>query len=138
MKRKFMFKKFLIFALILTATAGIFGLALNTQAQTSIIDTNNPHYEQGNYTIDDFVILAIRISRIILGIVGSLSLIMFIYGGFMFLISAGSSESITKARKIIIAAIIGLIIVFASYLIIKFVLGAIGIDWNGQKIILSQ
>jgi hypothetical protein len=92
----------------------------------------------GNYTLDDFVVLAINVSRWILGIVGSLSLIMFIYGGFMFLISAGSSETVTKAKKVIVAAVIGLIIVFASYLIIKFVLGTLGINWNGQKISISQ
>jgi hypothetical protein len=92
----------------------------------------------GNYTIDDFVLLAINISQWVLGIVGTLSLIMFIYGGFIFLISAGSSESISKAKKIIIAAVIGLIIVFSSYMAIKFVLKSIGIDWNGRKLILTQ
>jgi len=91
----------------------------------------------GNYTIDDFMLLALNISKWILGIVGSLSLIMFIYGGFMFLISAGSSESISKAKKIIVAAVIGLVIVFASYLIIKFVLGALGINWDGTKLIIK-
>jgi len=129
-----MSKKIYIFIIATIIFTGICSWSLNTQAQTSIVDTSNTHYAQGNYTLDDFVILAIRVSRIILGIVGSLALIMFIYGGFMFLISAGSSESITKARKIIVAAVIGLVIVFSSYLIIKFVLSSIGIDWNGQKI----
>jgi isoprenylcysteine carboxyl methyltransferase (ICMT) family protein YpbQ len=57
---------------------------------------------------------------------------MFIYGGFTFLISAGSSEKIGEARKIIIAAVIGLLIVFASYIIIKFVLQSLGMDWSGK------
>jgi hypothetical protein len=85
----------------------------------------------GNYEINDFVSLGIKVSQYILGLVGSLSLLMFIYGGFMFLISAGSADSIGKAKKIIIAAVIGLCIVFASYLIIKTVLGAMGLNWNG-------
>lgn len=87
----------------------------------------------GMYEINDFIVLAINIARWILGIVGSLSLVMFIYGGFMFLISAGSSESVTKARQIIVAAVIGLAIVFSSYLIIKFTLDSMGIDWNVVK-----
>lgn len=87
----------------------------------------------GNYAINDFITLAINIARWILGIVGSLSLVMFIYGGFMFLISAGSSESVTKAKQIIVAAVIGLAIVFSSYLIIKFTLDSMGIDWNVVK-----
>lgn len=80
----------------------------------------------GDYTINDFVSLVILASQWILGIVGSLSLIMFIYGGFMFLISSGSSDKVGQAKKIIVAAVIGLIIVFSSYLIIKFVIGALG------------
>ena len=86
----------------------------------------------GNYELNDFVSLAINVSKWILGIVGSLSLVMFVYGGFMFLISAGGSEKIGQAKKIIVAAVIGLIIVFTSYLIIQFVLGSMGLTWNGQ------
>ena len=80
----------------------------------------------GNYTLNDFVVLAVNVSKIILGLVGSLSLLMFIYGGFTFLISAGSSDKIGQAKKIIVAAIIGLIIVFTSWMIINFVTKAIG------------
>ena len=85
----------------------------------------------GNYTVNDFMVLAINISKWILGIVGSLALIMFIYGGFMFLISAGSADKVTQAKKIIVAAVIGLLIVFTSWLIIKFVMGSMGLNWNG-------
>ena len=90
----------------------------------------------GNYTVDDFMVLIVNVSRWILGIVGSLSLLMFIYGGFMFLISAGASEKIEKAKKIIIAAVIGLIIVFSSWLAIRFVLQTLNpnISWTGQKL----
>jgi len=77
--------------------------------------------------------IAVRASRWILGIVGSLALLMFVYGGFMFLISSGSSDKISKAKAIIVAAIVGLIIVFSSYLIIQFVLKTIGINWDGTK-----
>lgn len=94
-----------------------------------------PGYEGncGNYQIDDFLVLAVNISRWILGIVGSLTLLMFIYGGVMFMISSGSSESISKAKKIITAAVIGLLIVFASFMIIKTVLLSMGINWDGKQ-----
>jgi hypothetical protein len=104
-------------------------------ANGNIISSNCPSgnkNECGLYAVNDFVALAINVSKWILGIVGSLSLIMFIYGGFMFLISAGSADAIGKAKKIIIAAVIGLAIVFSSYLIIKFVLGSMGLNWEGK------
>jgi len=127
-------KTILLISFLILALAAI-GLPLASQAQ--IINPNasgtsgGTPYSEGDYTLDDILGIAIGASRWILGIVGSLALIMFIYGGFMFLISAGSSEKISQARKIIVAAVIGLLIVFASYLIIKFVLQSLGLNWNG-------
>ncbi len=88
--------------------------------------------ECGDYAVNDFVYLAINVSQLILGIVGSLSFLMFIFGGFTFLISAGSSEQVSKAKKIITAAVVGLLIVFSSWLIINFVFKTMGLDWQGE------
>ena len=87
----------------------------------------------GAYSLNDFIVLGVKISSWILGIVGSLTLLMFIYGGFTYLISAGSSEKIGEATKIITAAVVGLLIVLASFLIIKFVLSSMGLEWNGGQ-----
>ena len=111
---------------------------LRLSAQSSIINPNatgtevTRPYDTGNYSLSDILAIAIISSRWVLGIVGSLALLMFIYGGFTFLISAGSSEKIGEARKILIAAVVGLFIVFASFVIIKFVLQSLGMNWNGQ------
>lgn len=78
--------------------------------------------------LDDFVIIIIRVSQVILGLVGSLSLMAFVYGGVLFLISGGSSERVTKGRQAITGAVIGLAIVFASYAIITFVFVALDIN----------
>ncbi len=88
--------------------------------------------ECGDYKVNDFIVLAANVARWILGIVGSLTLVMFVYGGILFLISAGSSDKVSQAKKIITAAVVGLIIVFGSYLIVKFALSTIGITWTGQ------
>jgi len=80
----------------------------------------------GNYILNDFIALAINVARLILGLVGSLTLIMFVYGGIMFLISGGSSEKVAKAKNILVAAVVGLIIVFSSWLIVRFVTDTLG------------
>ena len=87
----------------------------------------------GSCTLDDFIKIALNVSKWILGITGSLTLLMFIYGGVMFLISSGSSEKVTQAKQIIIGAVIGLIIVFAAYTIIRFTFKAMGLDWKGTS-----
>jgi hypothetical protein len=68
-------------------------------------------YNDGSYQLNDLLKVGVNISEIILGIVGSLTLLMFVYGGVMMLISSGNSEQVTKAKGILMAAIIGLIIV---------------------------
>ena len=82
----------------------------------------------GDYELNDFVRVGINVTQWILGIVGSLALLMFIYGGLMFIISSGNSEKVTKAKEIIIGAVIGLVIVFTSYMIIQFTIDALGIE----------
>jgi len=127
-----MLKKLIIAACLTAVLACSLTLPLVVQAQDSIVDTSAGKYDNGDYTLDDMVLIAIRASRWILGIVGSLALLMFIYGGVMLLISSGSSEKITQAKNILVAAVIGLLIVFGSFLIIKFVLKTIGINWDGS------
>lgn len=61
------------------------------------------------------------IIKAVLGIVGSIALLMFIYGGFMWLTSGGNDEKIKEGRKTLVWSIIGLALIFASYAILKFV-----------------
>ncbi|MBU4375127.1 pilin [Patescibacteria group bacterium] len=57
-----------------------------------------------------------------LGIVGSIALVMFIYGGFTWMTAAGNAEQITKGKNIIVWAAIGLVVIFASYSLVNFVI----------------
>jgi hypothetical protein len=97
----------------------------------SVTDNLSPTCKSdGNCELNDFMRIFINISKIILGLTGSLALIAFIYGGVMFLISGGSSEKVTKAKQIIVGAVVGIIIVLASWTIIGFVFKALGIEGN--------
>ena len=93
-----------------------------TNAQSPIVDTSASGYAQGDYQINDFIVLAIRVAKFIWAISGSLALLAFVYGGVLFLISAGSSDRVTKAKQAITGAVIGLIIVFGSYTIVYFIM----------------
>jgi uncharacterized membrane protein len=76
----------------------------------------------GNCELTDFVKIAFWVWQWILGISGSLALAFFIYGGFTFLISGGSSERVTKGKTILINSVIGLVIIFCSFMIVNFIL----------------
>lgn len=124
-----MFKKIKIFLGILLFFVFSFNIVL---ASSGPIVPQGDKYDTGDYELNDFLQIGINVTNIILGVVGSLTLLMFVYGGIMMLISAGNSEKVTKARGIIVAAVIGLAIVFASYLIIQFIMSAFGVNWQGD------
>jgi len=124
-------KKFLAAVIII---AGALVLAQTAGAADSIIDPNTKEYAKGDYSLNSIVNLAIDASQWILGIVGSITLLMLVYGGLSFLLSAGDSSKVNQAKKIIGAAAIGLLIVFASYVIVKFSLQALGLNWSGGSI----
>lgn len=65
--------------------------------------------------------LIIRIIRQVLGLIGILSVAMFIYGGLMMVMSGGNTETIKKARQTLIWASLGVLIVLSSYSIMKYV-----------------
>ena len=63
-----------------------------------------------------------RVINAVLGIIGSLALLMFVYGGITWMTSSGSPEKIKKGRDIIIWSVIGLAIIFFSYALVNFVI----------------
>jgi len=66
-----------------------------------------------------------NLAKVILAITGSGALLMFIYGGTMFIISAGNQERVQKAKDILKAAVVGLAIIFCSWLIVNFIVVAL-------------
>lgn len=65
-----------------------------------------------------------RIIRAVLGIVGSLALVMFVYGGFLWMISSsqGNDKKVAHAKDVLVWATMGLLVIFASYTIVNFIL----------------
>ncbi len=66
-----------------------------------------------------------KIISAVLGVIGSIALLMVIYGGFTWMLAAGSSEKIKKGRDIIVWAILGLVVIFTSYALVRFVITSI-------------
>lgn len=57
-----------------------------------------------------------------LGLVGALTLVMMVWGGFLWLTSAGNPEKIERGTKTMLWAAVGVVLVFSSYLILNTVL----------------
>ena len=64
-------------------------------------------------------------------IASPLAAIMFAYGGILLITSGGNEKNKTKGSRTITAAIIGIFLVFAAWLIVNAVLGALANeDWK--------
>jgi len=66
-----------------------------------------------------------KIINAVLGVVGSLALLMFVYGGLTWMTSSGSQEKVKKGRDIIVWSAIGLAIIFASYGLVRILLNSV-------------
>ena len=57
--------------------------------------------------------------------VGSLALLMFVYGGLTWMTASGAQDKVQKGKDIIMWATIGLVVIFASYALVNFVLESV-------------
>lgn len=57
-----------------------------------------------------------------LGLLGVATFALVVYAGALWILSAGNDDKITQAKGILKGAVIGLIIVFSSYVIVNFAL----------------
>ncbi|MDO8617371.1 MAG: pilin [Candidatus Uhrbacteria bacterium] len=66
-----------------------------------------------------------RMVKYLLGFVGALFLLIFVYGGILWM-TAGSSDRVKRARKTLTYAVLGMIVVMLSYTIITIVINLSG------------
>jgi TRAP-type C4-dicarboxylate transport system permease small subunit len=62
---------------------------------------------------------------VFLSFLGIIFLILIIYGGFVWMTSGGNETKVLKAKKILERAVVGLIIIMASYGITVFVFNSL-------------
>lgn len=67
-----------------------------------------------------------RIIQGLIGISGVIALAMFVYGGVMWMTSAGNKDRVDKAKKTIVWSILGLVMIFGAYAMVSFVFSALG------------
>ena len=71
--------------------------------------------EESGLGTADPITVASRIINVVLGIIGVFLLVLLVYGGYIWMNARGNEEEVKKAKRIIQGAIIGLIIILASY-----------------------
>ena len=67
-------------------------------------------------------LIAARMIRIFLSLLGIIFLAMTIYAGFLWMTAGGETDKLDKAKKLLYNGVIGLAIIFAAYAITYFVI----------------
>jgi cytochrome bd-type quinol oxidase subunit 2 len=73
-----------------------------------------------------FRALILNIVNFFLLFLGLIAVIMIIYGGITYVTAAGNQEKIESAKKIILYAIVGIIIVLISFALVRTVISGAG------------
>ncbi|MFZ2969700.1 MAG: hypothetical protein WA063_00980 [Minisyncoccia bacterium] len=90
----------------------MFTLASNVNAAVTTYRITNP------IATSDFAKIVANFLKWILGVAGSIALIMLIVGGIMYMTSAGDQQKATSAKKMIMITLAGLMLVLLSYSIL--------------------
>lgn len=68
--------------------------------------------------------IVLTIVNFFLTFLGLLAVVMIIYGGFLYVGSAGNEENVNKAKKILMYAVLGIIVIIVSFALVNTILTA--------------
>jgi hypothetical protein len=78
--------------------------------------------------VNVLLLQGIKIGRYLFSIIGAVAFFFFIFGGFTLITSMGSAEKAKKGKTMVFNAVIGMFIAFSAYLVIYFILEALGVS----------
>lgn len=99
-----------------------------TNCQSRVLNATNSYgtiLDNPLETDDPMQLIAMAI-RAGLGVIGSLTLIAFVAGGFMWVTSAGNADRVKQGLNTMLYAAIGIAVIFTAYAVLQFVLGSVG------------
>lgn len=80
-------------------------------------DTGLPQDEPG--------VFIAKVVNYVMGFVGVILIVVIIYGGFLYMTSRGNEKQTESAKNVLTYAIVGIVIIFASYIIARLVISAL-------------
>ncbi len=110
---------FLVFCITLL---GYGLLAVPAQAVSQLVPTMDQSFTGSGLPMVSLTVFIVGIIRIFFGLLGVIALALLIYGGVIWMTSAGDPGKVTKAKQIIYNTVIGLIVIFSAFAISSFLI----------------
>ncbi len=120
-------QKFLLMCMLGVLVCGVCGLPLEASATTTggpdIMGQLNAGSKAAGYGTEaqDIRITVAKGIQLVLSLLGIVFVVLIVYAGFLVFTAAGNDENVSKAKKIIEYAVIGLIIIVSAYSITNFI-----------------
>lgn len=68
-----------------------------------------------------------RVISSLFGVIGSIALVLFVYGGIVWMTAAGNDRNVQKGKSVLIWSALGLAFIFFSYAVVKYIFVSIGV-----------
>lgn len=140
--KKFFTTSFVVGVLISAFFGGLFIFHQIDPVHAQTVQPNDlgltPIGDATGIPVTDIRLTIARIVRVALGFLGTISFLLFLYGGFIWMTSGGNDEKISEAKKILINAGIGLVIILSSYGLTTYLITQILAAVNGSGSTVSS
>jgi type IV secretory pathway VirB2 component (pilin) len=125
-------QKFLLSGLLVASLALVFGLLARpiVQAQT-VNDLGVNYVATTGLSAQDPRLTVAKIIRVGLGLLGTIAVVLVIYAGFLWMTAAGNQDKIKRAKDVLRAAVIGLVIILSAFAITSFIISQLLEATNG-------
>ncbi len=90
-----------------------------TATGASSTGTNTPVTLTNPLGTTDIRLLVARLIKAVLSIIGVIALLMFVYGGVLWMISAGNEGMVKKGKDILLWTTLGIILIVSAYVIVN-------------------
>ena len=103
----------------------VFAFSCIAPVQVSALDLGMEYAENLDLPVaedDDVRDMAVTVVKYLITFLGIIAVVIILYGGFVWMTAAGNDDRVSKAKSIIVAGIIGLIIIIAAFAIVNFVI----------------
>ena len=97
------------------AAISLLGLVMPQLTAANGVELPNP------IQCDSLPCVLIQVIKLFLGVIGLFGTFMFIYGGFLMLISGGNADTIKRGKDTLVWSAIGIVVVLLSWAAVVFI-----------------
>lgn len=90
-----------------------------------------------NCQLIDLITVLVNVADIVLKVSGSFALLMFVYGGFVWVTAAGNSSRVEQGKNILVGTVVAIIIILGAFTGVQFIGQTLGVGGDFNRFLSS-